>query len=150
MPNNKKGLLILIIVIIVIALGAAVYFFVIKEPAKPIVWDGSYKMTGNLPCTGNFPNLTSIPMDSTFGVKDNKIEEPSLGKSFDIDKHGKSTEIIEQTQNGVSTNIRADYQFYQEGGAYKFTATGTMDISATKDGTTYSSTCKGTATGVKQ
>jgi len=143
--------LILIIVIVVVVLAAAGYYFIIKKVAKPIVWDGSYQMTGNLPCTGNFPNLTSIPMNSTFNVKDNKIEEPSLGKSFDIDKYGKATEIVgPTTSNGVTSDAKADYQFYKEGNAYKFTANGTVNISATQNGQKYSSTCSGTVTGVKQ
>lgn len=148
MQTNKKSLLISIIVII--ALGAAGYYFVIKKAAKPIIWDGSYKMVGNLPCTGDFPNLTAIPMNSVFSVSSNKIQEPSLGKSFDIDKNGKATETAQQTQNGISTDIKADYQFYEENGIYKFTATGTLNLSTTKDGKTYSSTCTGTITGDKQ
>lgn len=153
MPNNKKGLSILIIVIIVIALGVAGYYFIIKKAINPIVWDGSYKMTGNLTCEGNIPNLTTIPMTSTVIVSNNKIIEQvgTAVKSFDIDKHGKATEIIESTtNNGVTVGGKADYQFYQEGGAYKFTANGALDMSTTKDGITYSSICSGAITGIKQ
>ena len=148
----KKGLLILVIIVIA-ALVVAGYYFLIKKAAKPIVWDGSYKMTGSLTCTGNIPNLTTIPMDTTVTVSGNKIVEELQGtlKSFDIDKHGKATETIEPTtNNGVTTSGKADYQFYQEGGVYKFTATGTIDVSGTKDSTIYSSTCSGTVTGIKQ
>lgn len=148
--NNKKGLLTSIIIILVVALGAAGYYFVIKKAAKPIVWDGSYKMVGDLPCTGNFPNLTAVPMNSIFTVSSNKIQEPSLGQSFDIDKKGKATEAAQQTQNGITSDIKADYQFYQEKGVNKFTATGTLIVSTAKDGKTYSSTCTGTITGDKQ
>ena len=151
MPANKKGLLILIIVIIVVVLAVVGYYFIIKKGAKPIVWDGSYKMSGALTCTGNFPGLTTVPMDTTVVVSSNKIVDQSIGKNFDIDKHGKATEIVDQTTtNGVTTDARADYQFYKEGNTYKFTATGTLNISATQNGQKYSSTCSGTVPGVKQ
>jgi hypothetical protein len=151
MPTNKKGLLIPIIVIVVIALAVAAYFFIIKKAAKPIVWDGSYKMTGTLTCTGNFPGLTTVPMDTTVIVSNNKIVDESIAKSFDIDKHGKATEIIEQaTNNGVTSDAKAGFQFYKEDNAYKFTADGTVNISATQNDQKYSSTCSGTVTGVKQ
>jgi len=146
----KKGILIFSIVIIVIVLVAVGYFFFFKKIAKPIVWDGAYTMTGSLPCTGNFPNLTAIPMNTTFTVSSNKILEPTVGKSYDIDKDGKATETIEQTQNGVTAKVKADYQFSKEGDVYKFTANGVMDMSTTKDGKILSSTCTGTVTGVKQ
>lgn len=142
-----------LIVIIIVALGVAAYFFLIKKPAEPIIWDGSYKMEGSLACTGNFPNLTIIPMNSTVTVSNNKIVE-QIGesvKNYDIDKHGKATEIIEPTTSqGVTASGKADYQFYVEDGVYKFTAEGAMEISATQNNTTYSSTCSGTVTGIKQ
>ena len=153
MQKSKKSLLIVIIVIIIIALGVGgYYFFVIKKAAKPVVWDGSYKMTGNLICKGDIPGLTAIPMDTTAIVSSNKIVEQiqQTVKSFDIDKRGKATEIMQQTNNGVTTTIEADYQFFVEGGIYKFNATGTASISAAKDGKTYTSTCTGAAKGVKQ
>ena len=151
MPTNKKGLLIVIIVIVVVVLAAAGYYFIIKKAAKPIVWDGSYKMTGALTCKGNFPGLTTVPMDTTVVVSNNKIVDQPIAKSFDIDRHGKATEIVEQTTtNGVTSDAKADYQFYKEGNAYKFTADGTVNISATQNGQKYSSTCSGTITGVKQ
>lgn len=150
MQISKKKLLIFAAAIVIVALAAAGYYFIYRKAAKPIIWDGSYKMTGTLTCKGNFPNLTTIPMDSTFTVSNNKIEEPSLGKSFDIDKNGKATEIVQQENNGISSDIKADYQFYQENGAYKFTSTGVMNVSTTKNGKTYSSICDGTITGFKQ
>jgi len=149
----KKGLPIVLIVIVIAALGVAGYYFIIKKTAKPIIWDGSYKMEGSLTCTGNFPNLTTIPMTSIVAVSSNKIVE-QVGEtqmSFDIDKNGKATEIIEPTTNqGVTASGKADYQFYEEDGVYKFTAEGTTEISMTQDGKTYSSTCSGTVSGVKQ
>ena len=153
MQKSKKSLLIVIIVIIIAALAAAgYYFFVYKKAAKPIIWDGSYKMTGNLDCKGDIPGLTAIPMDTTVIVSSNKIVEQiqQTVKNFDIDKHGRATEIAQQAGNGVTTDINASYQFYQESGAYKFNATGTASISAVKEGKTYTSTCSGTAKGVKQ
>lgn len=150
----KKELLIPIIVIIVVVLGVAGYFFIFKNLlAKPIVWDGSYKMTGTLTCEGDFPNLTTIPMDTTVVVSGNKIVEQVGGvtKSFEIDKHGKATELIESTTSGgVTAGGKADYQFLKEGDNYKFTAKGTVDMSTTQSGKTYSSTCSGTVNGVKQ
>jgi len=147
---KKKSLLISIIVIVAIALGGAGYYFIVTKAAKPVVWDGSYKMTGDLACKGNFPNLTTIPMNTTITVSSNKIIDEATNKSFDIDKKGKATEIIQQTSNGVSADIRADYQFYQEKGVDKFTANGTVNMSATQNNTKYSSTCSGPVTGVKQ
>ncbi len=153
MQKSKKSLLIVIIVIIIVALGAGgYYFFVIKKAVEPIIWDGSYKMTGTLACKGDIPGLDTMPMDTTVIVSSNKIVEQiqQTVKNFDIDKHGKATEIAQQTGNGVTTDIKADYQFYQESGAYRFDATGTAGISVTKDGKTYSSTCSGAAKGVRQ
>lgn len=153
MQTNKKRLLIFVIAVIVVAAGAAGYIFIYKEAAEPIIWDGSYRMTGMLICEGNIPNLTSIPMDTTVIVSNNKIVEEvqQTVKSFDIDKHGKATEIIESATNeGVTTSGKADYQFYNEGGVHKFTGSGAVDMSIVQDGETYSSTCSGTVTGVKQ
>lgn len=147
---NKKSLLISIIVIVVIALGAAAYYFIFMKNAKPIVWDGSYSMTGTLKCEGNFPNLTEIPMNTTITVSDNKIVDEQANKSFAINKKGKATEAIQQTQNGVNVDVRADYQFYQEKGVDKFTANGTVNMNATASSTAYSSTCNGALTGAKQ
>lgn len=154
MPAKKNGLLILIIIIVIAALvGAGYYFFVMKKPAEPIVWDGSYQMSGELTCEGDIPNITTIPMTTTVTVSSNKIIEQLGGTSvsFDIDKDGKATEVIEPTtNNGVTTSGQVNYQFYQEGGTYKFTSTGSMDISTTQGGKTYSSTCGGTIIGTKQ
>ena len=155
MQTSKKGLWILILVIIIVALGAAgYYYFVMRKTTTPaataVVWDGTYTMTGSLPCTGNIPNLTAIPMNSTFAVANNKIMEPTIGKSFDIDSRGKATETLQQTNSGVTTNVTANYQFYQEGSAYKFTGTGKVDLSTTQNGQTYSSSCSGSVTGAKQ
>ncbi|MDD4989780.1 MAG: hypothetical protein PHW31_00490 [Candidatus Pacebacteria bacterium] len=152
MQKSKKSLLIVIIVIIIVSLGAGGYYFIIKKAAKPIIWDGTYKMTGNLACKGDIPGLSAIPMDTTVSVTSNKIVEQiqQTLKSFDIDKHGRATEIAQQTGSGVTTDIKADYQFYMEDGAYKFNATGTASISAVKDDKTYTSTCSGTAKGVRQ
>lgn len=149
----KKQPLIILIVIIIVALGAAGYYFIIKKPAKPIIWDGSYKMDGSLACTGNFPNLTTLPMTSDVTVSSNKITDQIQGttKSFEIDKHGKATEIIDSMESqGVTGSGKAEYQFYQEKGVYKLTSKGTMELSATKSGKAYSSTCSGTVTGVKR
>lgn len=152
---DKKSLLISIIVIVLIA---AAYYFIFMKNAEPIVWDGSYKMTGNLKCTGNFPNLTEIPMDTIITVSDNKIVDEQADKSFAIKqswlyplvKKSKATESIQQTQNGVSVDVKADYQFYQEKSVNKFTANGTVNMSVTASSTTYSSACSGALTGVKQ
>jgi hypothetical protein len=149
----KKNFLIFIIVIIIVAVGVAGYYFIIKKTVRPVVWDGFYKMTGNLTCEGNFPNLTTIPMSSTVTVSNNKIVEQvgETVKSFAIDKHGKATELIEPTKSGdVTAGGKADYQFYEEDGAYKFTSDGAVDMSTVKSGKTYSSTCKGTVSGIKQ
>lgn len=146
---NKKGLLISIIIIVLIALGGAAYYLYTKA-AKPVVWDGSYKMTGTLDCTGNFPNLTTIPMDTTITVSSNKVVDEATKQSFDIDKKGKATETIQQTQNGLNADIKADYQFYQEKGVNKFTATGTINMNTTQNKINYSSTCTGALTGIKQ
>lgn len=148
----KKGLLILIVIIIV-ALGVAGYYFITKKTTEPIIWDGSYKMDGSLTCTGDIPNLTTIPMNTNVTVSGNKIIDQiqQTVKSFEIDKDGKATEIIEPTTNqGVTVGGKADYQFYQEAGVYKFTSEGTVELSMTKDGKTYSSTCSGTVIGIKQ
>lgn len=145
----KKGLLISIIIIVVIGLGGGIYYLYTKV-AKPVVWDGSYKMTGNLDCTGNFPNLTSIPMDTTITVSSNKVVDEATNQNFDINKEGKVTETIKQTQSGITADIKADYQFYQEKGVNKFTANGTIIMSTTQNNTDYFSTCTGLLTGVKQ
>ena len=126
------------------------YYFYSKKIAKPIVWDGSYKMVGNLACEGNFPNLTNVPMDTNFTVSSNNIMEPSINKSFPIDKNGKSTEIFQQTQNEASTDVKTDYQFLNEGGLYKFTAEAVVTLSTIKSGKTLSSICTGTIAGDKQ
>jgi len=150
MPNNKKGLLIFIIVIVVIALGAAGYYFLVMKAAKPVVWDGTYKMAGDLTCKGNFPGLTTVPMNSTFVVSNNNIMEPTVGKIYPIDKKGQAIEVFQQTVNGATTEVRADYQFSKEGDVYKFTANGSITLSATKDGQALSSICTGTITGDRQ
>src|SRR3989339_315933 len=140
---SKRGWWIYTVVaIVVIALGIAGYYFYFKKIAKPIIWDGSYKMVGNLACNGNFPNLTSVPMDTTFTVSSNNIMEPSISKSYPIDKDGKSTESFQQTQSEVTTDVKADYQFYNESGIYKFTAEAVLTLSTTdKSGKALSSTC---------
>lgn len=147
---NKKNSLIYIAIIIII-LGAAGYYFFIRKPAEPIVWDGTYTMAGNLACEGNFPGLTTVPMNSSFAVSNNNIMEPTINKIYPIDEDGKSTEAFEQTANGVTTKVNADYQFYEEDGTYKFTADGAVTLSGTdKTGKALSSTCTGTITGAKQ
>lgn len=149
----KKNSLIVLIVVIIVILGIAAYYFFIKNPAQPIVWDGTYKMTGTLTCEGNFPNLTTIPMDSNVTVTNNKIVD-QIGdtvQNFDIDKHGKATEVIEPTTSqGVTVSGKAEYKFSKKGDVYKFAAEAEMDMSTTKSGTTYTSTCSGTVTGIKQ
>ncbi len=142
-----------LIIIIIVVLAAAGYYFLVMQNVEPIVWDGSYHMTGSLACEGNFPNLTAIPMDSIVTVSNNKIVEQvgETKKSFDIDKRGKATEIIEPTVNqGVTVSGKATYKFYVEDGVYKFTGEGTMEVSATQDETTYASTCSGIVVGIKQ
>lgn len=148
MKINKKGLLILAIAIIVVALGAGGYLLV--KNSKPVVWDGTYTMTGSLACQGNFPNLTTIPMDTTIIVSGNKILDEQTGKSFDIDKRGKATQSEEITNQGITTKVTADYKFSNKGNAYKYAADGTATISTTQNDTNYSSTCTGALAGVKQ
>lgn len=147
---KKKVLLIVIILIVVAALGVAGYYAWTQNFFQPIVWDGSYKMTGTLTCQGNFPGLTTVPMDTTITVSSNKIVDETSGKSFDINKSGKSTEIIQQTQSGTSADVKADFQFYQEKGIKKFTANGVVNMSTDKTNGNYASTCSGTVTGIKQ
>jgi hypothetical protein len=146
----KKTIIVIVVIIVLAAVGVGGYYFMTKVLAKPIVWDGVYKTTGTLTCQGNFPNLTTIPMDSSTTVSSNKIIEEQAGKSFEIDKNGKATEEMQVTDSGVTTNVKADYQFTKDGDVYKFTAYGTATLSATKDNTSYSSTCSGTVNGVKQ
>jgi len=153
MKKNKNLLIIIIAVIVILVLLGLGYYFMTQNTAKPIVWDGAYKMSGNLPCKGNIPNLSTIPMDSTVNITSNKIIDEINGevKSFDIDNKGKAIEIIESmAAGGVTTSGKADYQFAIEGGVYKFTAQGTITVSTTQGGKTYSSTCAGTITGTKQ
>jgi flagellar basal body-associated protein FliL len=155
MANSKNSLVVVIIIIIIAALcGAGYYFLVLKKPAEePIVWDGAYQMAGELTCEGDIPNLTTIPMNTVVTVSSNKIIEQFQGttESFEIDEQGKATESVGPTDiGGITTTIQVNYQFYQEEGVYKFTATGAMDMSVVKDGKTYSSTCSGTITGIKQ
>jgi len=145
---NKKGLLILAIVIIMAALGAVIYFLLKNN--KPIVWDGNYTMTGDLACTGNFPNLTAIPMNTIITVSGNKIVDEQTGNSFDIDKRGRVTQIEEMTTQGITTKITAVYKFSKTGDTYKYTADGTADISTTQNGTDYVSKCTGVLNGAKQ
>lgn len=162
MPNNKKGLLIFIIIIAVIALGAAGYYFIAKKAPEPVtkpivkpvtnpgVWDGTYKMTGNLACKSNIPDLSALPIDSTLTVSNDNIIEPAVNKVFAIDKNGKAAEAFQQTANGETTDVKANYQFYEEGGINKFTADSAVALSATKDGQALSANCTGTITGAKQ
>ena len=152
--SHKMRLSVIVVIIIAAVLGAAGYYFIIRKTAIPIVWDGDYKTSGTLSCEGNFPNLTTIPMDSTITVSNNKIVE-QIGetvKNFEIDKHGKATELIEPitSDDGVTADGRADLRFYKEDGAYKFTSENVVNLSTTQDGKTYSSTCSGPATGIKQ
>jgi hypothetical protein len=146
----KKIILIIVVIIVLAGLGVGGYFLWTNVLAKPIVWDGTYKETGTLNCQGNFPNLTTVPIDSTTTVKDNQIVEEKEGKSFPIDKNGRATEEMQFTENGLTTTVTAHYQFVKEGDTYKFTATGSATLSATQDNKTYSSTCSGTTNGVKQ
>ena len=145
----KKTLLILAIVIMIVALGLGCWYYF---GAKKVVWDGTYKMTGTLACEGNIPNLTSIPMDTTLLVVSNKIVDQS--KTFDIGADGKAKELISipasAATNGVATSLDADYQFYKQGDAYKFTGSGSVILSVTSAGKDYSSTCNGDVSGVKQ
>ena len=147
MKINKKELLILAIIIIA-ALGARGYYLV--KNSKPVVWDGTYTMTGTLTCEGNFPNLATIPMNTTIIVSGNKIVDEQTGKNFDIDGRGKATQSEEMTNQDITTKVTADYKFSKAGDAYKYTANGAIDISTTQNGTDYSSTCTGILTGVKQ
>lgn len=147
----KKNLLIIVILIIIVALGVAGYFFLIKK--EPIVWDGTYKMTGTLACEGNFPNLTTLPMDTDITVADNKVVD-RLGdtvKTFEIDKRGKATEVVEpHTSQGVTVSGEVEYKFSKKDDVYKFTAEASLVMSAAQGGITYSSTCSGTIAGIKQ
>lgn len=147
----KKNLWIYIVaIIVVLALAAAAYYFLVIKAAKPIVWDGTYNMAGTLTCKGNIPNLTTIPMSSTISVSNNILTDPDVKETFAIDKNGKATEVFQQTANGVTTAVKADYQFFKEGDAYKFTADGSVTLSATKNGQAFSSVCTGIITGAKQ
>ncbi len=149
---KNKVLLVVITVIIMAGLGAGGYYYAMTQNFfQPTVWDGYYKMAGTLTCQGNFPNLTTIPMDSSSTtVSSNKIIEESSGKSFDIDQFGKVTETMQETQNGTSTEVKADYQFYEEEGIKKFSANGSVKMETAEGKNKYSSTCSGTITGVKQ
>lgn len=131
-----------------IVLAVAAYFMF--RNTTPIVWDGTYTMVGNLTCTGNFPNLTTIPMNTTISVSGNKIVDETTGNSFDIDKRGKVTEIEEMTQQDITTKVTANYKFSKSGDTYKYAADGTVEISTTQDGISYVSKCTGPLTGVKQ
>jgi hypothetical protein len=90
-------------------------------------------------------------MDTTVVVSSNSLVDQSINQSFDIDKHGKVTEIVGQTtNNGVTTDAKVDYQFSKEGDIYKFIAEGVVHLNAEQNGQSYSSTCSGTISGVKQ
>ncbi|MBI5072171.1 hypothetical protein HZB93_04815 [Candidatus Falkowbacteria bacterium] len=149
---KNKVLLVVITVIIMAGLGVAGYYYAMTQNFfQPTAWDGYYKMAGTLTCQGDFPGLTTIPMDgSNTTVSSNKIIDDSSGKSFDIDKSGKATEILKETQNETSSDVKADYQFYQEEGVKKFSANGVVKMDTTRGKENYSSTCSGTITGVKQ
>ncbi|MDD5145693.1 MAG: hypothetical protein PHF44_02535 [Candidatus Pacebacteria bacterium] len=150
--QNKKILLVLLIVVVVAGLGAGGYYY-LKMNAKPIIWDGTYQMSGNLNCTGNYPNLTTIPMTSDVTVIGNKVVDQVAGNTmtFAIDKKGVAKEVMpEMTSNGITISGDVDYQFYQEDGANKFTANGSMTMSVVQSGVTYSSVCAGTILGVKK
>jgi flagellar basal body-associated protein FliL len=149
-PNKKKLWVYIVVAIVVVILIAAGYYFLVIKAAKPIVWDGTYKMTGNLTCTGNIPNLTTVPMDSTFAVSNNNIIEPTIGKIYAIGKNGKASENFQQTANGQTTDVKASYQFYEEGSALKFTADATITLDTTQNGKDFSSVCVGAITGAKQ
>lgn len=147
----KKNLLIILIVIIIVALGVAGYFFIVKK--EPIIWDGTYKMTGTLACEGNFPNLTTLPMDTDITVTDNKVVDQFGGsvKTFEIDKRGRATEIVEPfIEQGVTISGKIEYKFSKKDDVYKFTAEASIVMSATQSGTTYSSTCSGSIAGIRQ
>jgi len=151
----KKSLLIILVVVIIVVLGGLVYYFMSRNTAEAIIWDGSYKMDGSLTCTGDVPNLTTVPMNTNVTVSDNKIIDQiqNTVKSFAIDRDGKAMESIEPMDmgQGVTVSGTANYQFSQEDGVYKFTADSTMQFELVKDATTtYSSTCSGSVTGVKQ
>lgn len=148
---KNKVTLIIVVVVIMAALGAAGYYYAMTQNFfQPTAWDGVYKMTGNLACQGNFPGLTTVPMDSNIYVSSNKIFDETTEKSFEIDKSGKATETIQQTDNGTSADVKADFQFYEEGGIKKFSANGVVKMSTDKANGDYASTCSGTVTGVKQ
>ena len=150
-PKKKNLWVYIVVIVIVVLLAAAGYYFLIRKAAKPIVWDGTYKMVGTLTCKGNIPGLTTVPMTSTIVVSNNIITDQGVKETFAIDKNGKAAEIFQQTANGVTTDVKADYQFSEEGGAYKFTSDGSVTLSATdKNGQALSSICTGTATGAKQ
>jgi hypothetical protein len=142
--KNKKLLLSLIIVIVFI--GVASWYYLHMK--KAVVWDGTYQMTGSLACTGNIPGLTSVPMDTDIIIVSNKIVDQKTGKTFDVGRNGKAKEAIELTENGMTTAVDVDYQFYQEEKVNKFTASGLVSLSASKDGKDYFATCTGDTTGV--
>ncbi len=149
MKNN--GILVIVVVVIMAALGAAGYYYAMTQNFfQPTVWDGVYKMTGNLTCQGTFPGLTAIPMDSNIYVSSNKIIDETTDKRFDIDQSGKAAETMQQVQEGTSADVKADFQFYEEDGIKKLSANGVVKMTTDKANGNYSSTCSGTVIGVKQ
>lgn len=152
-PPRHKTLKMIGVLVASFALVFGTPFIIYLCVHKTIVWDGTYTAKGTLECEGNIPNLTSMPIDSTTTVIGNQLVEQLQGKTmnFAIDKDGKAIEILEPTViSGITAGGTTIYQFYQEDGVNKYTATTVSDISVTKSGKTYSSTCTGTVEGVKQ
>jgi predicted nucleic acid-binding Zn ribbon protein len=121
-------------------------------PAKPKAtvqdWDGDYHITGTLACAGNIPDLSSIPIDTVIGVKNNTINNAL------IDGQGKVSFNVNQTQTfeGVPVTMtgKTNYQFSKNGNILKASGNSSVVMSVTVKEQTFTDTCKGNVTGTKQ
>ena len=158
-PKKKNSWVYIVVIIVVVLLAAAGYYFLIRKAANPIVWDGTYRITGSMACTGNVPKMPStIPVNEDLSVVNNAVVDTAgnfgtAGKTYPIDSQAKVSLILNQSSDNQGVTQTAtgqmDFEFYKEGDALKARGHYSTDITIVKGAENYSANCVGDVSGAK-
>lgn len=155
--NRGFSKIVIMVIIAVVLIAAGAEYYMIKNPK--IIWDGTYRVTGSMSCTGNIPQMPSaIPIDENLSVVNNAALDTAgnfgpAGKTYPIDNKAQVTLTVNQSNNnqGVTqaVNGRMSFQFYKEGDALKVRSNYSTDITIAKGEQNYSGHCAGDVSGIK-
>ncbi len=150
-------IVIAVIIVAVLIAAAAAYYYVVKNPK--IIWDGTYRITDSMACTGNVPQMPStIPIDENLSVVNNAVVDTAgnfgaAGKTYPLDKQAKVSLTLKQSSNnqGVTQDVsgQMDFEFYKDGDALKARGHYSTDVTIVGGGQNYSANCAGDVSGVR-